>query len=170
MVTTGWWTARRRERSTGTFDVVGLMFVSFVGLGSIGYGLQVVAGTIVPLVRMPVPMYFVFGAVALLFALSDLRMLMRGGYAGTQRLVRHLSRMGIALLFATLSFYPGQAKLFPKAIRATNLLFIPHVLLAGAIVYSLVRMRSRRRAMAIAATDAIADTTREEPAVIALAS
>ena len=54
--------------------------------------------------------------------------------------------MCLALMIATMSFYPGQAKLFSKALRATNLLFIPHVLLIGATIFWLYRISLRKRA------------------------
>ena len=53
--------------------------------------------------------------------------------------------MSLALLFATASFYPGQARLFPKWLRATNLLYIPHVLLIGAMFFFLYRFSARKR-------------------------
>lgn len=83
----------------------------------------------------PPPLYFIFGSIAMLFAVSDFRLILRGGVSG----------VSVALLFATASFYPGQGRLFPKWLRATNLLYIPHVLLIGAMSFFLYRHSKRRR-------------------------
>ena len=42
-------------------------------------------------------MYFFLGSIALLAAVGDVRMLVRGGISGTQRLMRHFWRMCFAL-------------------------------------------------------------------------
>lgn len=68
-------------------------------------------------------------------------MIVRGGITGGRRVARHLWRMGLALLIATMSLYPGQAKLFSKALRDTNLLFIPMLLLVASMIFWLFRVR-----------------------------
>lgn len=49
---------------------------------------------------LPVAPYFVFGALALLSAAGDVRMLVRGEVSGTNRIVRHLWRMSVAFFIA----------------------------------------------------------------------
>src|SRR6185503_13857371 len=93
------------------FDYGALLWALIVGTAGWTFGFQAVRGQLND--RMPPPIYFVFGSVALLFAASDVRMIVRGGVIGAKRIARHLWRMSFALLIATLSFYPGQAKLFP---------------------------------------------------------
>ncbi len=66
-------------------------------------------------------LYFIFGSIALLFAASDVRMVVRGGVSGAQRIARHLWRMSLALLFAMLSFYPSRAHLFPRWLNENKL-------------------------------------------------
>jgi len=87
-------------------------------------------------VEMP-PWLIVVGSVAWLAASGDIRMLIRGGASGAQRLVRHLWRMCVALFIATTSFFIGtasdpvlrrtglRARLFPEAIRKTHLPEVP---------------------------------------------
>jgi hypothetical protein len=54
--------------------------------------------------------------------------------------------MSFALLFAQLSFYPGQAnRLFPKWLRDTNLPYVPAVLIAGVMLLALYRVSVRKR-------------------------
>ncbi len=139
LVLTAWWTARHRQGGTSPFDWFGLALALAVGAGAFIFGIRAVgkpgAG--------PAVAFFIFGSVALLFAASDVRLLARGGVTGARRISRHLTRMCLALLIATLSFFPGQAKLFSKAVRANNFMYVPHLLLVGAMIYWLIRMRRR---------------------------
>jgi uncharacterized membrane protein len=146
LVSTGWYAARRREQMTGSFDRGALLFIAMVATGGYAFGIQAVRSGTGKLNGIPSFFFFIFASVALLCVFSDVRMLRRGGLVGTQRLARHLWRMCVALLLATLSFYPGQARLFPMSWRATKLLFIPHVILIGSLIFWAYRVRVRKRA------------------------
>lgn len=140
LVTTAWWAGRRRDGATGGFDIAALLYVSAVALAGLGFGFEAANSPNGVKNGMPAAIYFVFGTIALLCAVSDTRMLVRGHLSGPRRIARHLWRMCLALLIATLSFYPGQAKLFPMWLRETNLLFTPHVLLIGSMIFWKVRV------------------------------
>lgn len=146
LVATGALAARRRDGGTGWIDRAALLLVAGVAAGLVFYGAKAAGQE-----GGGAPVYFVFAAVALLHAASDVRMLIRGGVSGGRRIARHLWRMSLALFFATMSLYPGNAKLFPEAWRETNLLFVPHVLLAGAVLFALVRVRRTAHGAAVAA-------------------
>jgi hypothetical protein len=92
------------------------------------------------------------GSVMLLASVGDLRMLLRGSIAGTQRVARHLWRMCFGWFIATGSFFLGQQQVFPAAIRKTNLLIVPAILPLILLVFWLIRVRFtnayRRRALA----------------------
>jgi hypothetical protein len=144
LVATGWWAAKRPDGGVSVFDLGGLLLTLANGMAAFTVGIGAMQhkfGTS----GVPVAMFFVFGTVALLFAVSDFRMLVRGGVFGAKRIARHLWRMCLALLVTTASFYPGQAKLFPKWLRATSLPYIPHVLLIGAMIFWLYRVGRRKR-------------------------
>ena len=145
LVATGWLAARRREKTTGIADWVWLLMALAVAGGAYLCGVNTLNGRGGPTAGVPVQVYFIFGTVALLFAAGDVRMLVRGGVAGGQRIARHLTRTCFAMLIATLSFYPGQAKLFSRALRQTNLLFIPLILVIGSTLFWMVRVRSTNR-------------------------
>jgi hypothetical protein len=49
--------------------------------------------------------------------------------------------MCLAMLIATASFFLGQAKLFPPAVRASGVLRVPVLLVLGALLYWLVRVQ-----------------------------
>lgn len=143
LVSTAWRAARRRHSGTDAFDYAAFLLILGVGIAAVAFGLDRPTYTAS---RVPPTAFFIFGSIALLFAAADVRMFIRGGYIGTQRIARHLWRMGLALLIATLSFYPGQARIFSKALRATNLLYVPHVLLIGSLLIWVARMARRKRA------------------------
>lgn len=141
LVATAWWTARRRDGETGIFDWGALIVPLAVGVGLAFYGLEAANSQAGSKGGYPAAAYFIFGSVALLFAAGDVRMLVRGGVSGSQRIARHLFRMCYALFTATASFFLGQPQVFPAALRKTNLLFIPAFLPLLLLIFWLFRVR-----------------------------
>jgi hypothetical protein len=84
------------------------------------------------------------GAVGLLAAIGDVRMIRRGALRGAPRLARHLWRMCWSLWVATGSFFLGQAKVIPKQFRIWPLLGILAAAPLVALVYWMWRIRVRR--------------------------
>ncbi|HUP59929.1 MAG TPA: hypothetical protein VNA69_05875 [Thermoanaerobaculia bacterium] len=154
LVATAWVAAKRRDGKSGLFDIGALLFVLGIVAAAANWGFEAANSQSGSKDGYASPFYFVFGSIALLFAVSDVRMIVRGGVFGTKRIARHLLRMCMALLFATLSFYPGQGQLFPKWLRDTNLLQVPAVLLAGAMLFWLYRVSVRKRVPQTATVDA----------------
>ncbi|MBY0417689.1 MAG: hypothetical protein K2W88_06460 [Pararheinheimera sp.] len=76
----------------------------------------------------------VFGAISLLCAALDVRLLRAGQIIGAQRLVRHLWRMCFAMLIATGSFFAGQMQVFPAMVQKSALFGIPILLLPVLLV------------------------------------
>jgi hypothetical protein len=143
LVTTAWWTARRRDGETGIFDWAALIVPLAVGTTLYTYGLAAANSQTGSKGGYPAPAYFIFGSLALLFAAGDVRMLVRGGVSGTQRIARHLRRMSVALFIAAGSFFLGQPQVFPAALRKTNLLFVPAVLPLILMIFWLFRIRAQ---------------------------
>ena len=112
LVTTGWLTARRREGETTIFDWGAFLVCLAMGIVIMIDGLRVVTGAVAPKPGVPVGMTLFLGCVVLLAAAGDLRMLVRGGVFGRQRISRHLWRMCFGLFIATGSFL-GQKRVFP---------------------------------------------------------
>src|SRR6266550_5773777 len=104
LVTTGWLTARRREGETTIFDWGAFLVCLAMGIVIMIDGLRVVTGAVAPKPGVPVGMTLFLGGVVLLAAAGDLRMLVRGGVFGRQRVARHLWRMCFGLFIATGSF------------------------------------------------------------------
>ena len=95
---------------------------------------------------VPAPPLFIFAFAGIGGALLDGRMLRAGGIEGKHRIARHLWRMGLAMWIATSSFFLGQPKVFPEFLRQQiGIRAIPVLLVAGVVVYWLVRTLARRR-------------------------
>ena len=137
-VLTGWRAGKRREGRPGVFDAAALCLAACIAAGALIIGLSGAP------FGGPRTAIFVFGTGALLLALSDIRMFRAGGLDGRSRVVRHLWRMCIALFIATMSLYPGQAKLFPQWLKDSKLLSLPMLILIGTMIFWRMRMRKRR--------------------------
>ena len=148
MVATAWRTARNRTGAVTRVDYAALLFVCCVALSGMVWGAEAAMSAGGKKDTIPAGLYFFFGTVALLFAVSDVRNIRRGGATGPHRIARHLWRMCLALLIATFSLYPGQARMFPPAWRQTNLLWVPHVLLIGSMLLHRFRVMRQKRVRA----------------------
>jgi hypothetical protein len=96
--------------------------------------------------------YAFFGAIAAASLASDIRYALRRAITRTQRLVRHLWRMGFTLSIATASLFLGQADHLPAWVTASKLNALITLLSLGLVVYWLFRVRGRgRKARPVAA-------------------
>jgi hypothetical protein len=138
LVTTGWLTARRREGETTIFDWGALLFGLAVGVPIVTDGLRIVSGSIPSKPGVPVGMILFLGSVVLLAAAGDVRMLVRGGVFGTQRVARHLWRMCFGLFIATGSFLAQRRVLaFLGGPKIMLLAVLPLILM----IFWLIRVR-----------------------------
>jgi hypothetical protein len=90
---------------------------------------------------VPAVGYFVLGSVALLSAAGDVRMLVRGGIFGVQRIGRHLWRMCFALFIACGSIFLARPQIFPAVLRETHALVLLGILPLILMIFWLVRVR-----------------------------
>lgn len=134
LVATAWWAAKRRDGRTGAFDAAALAWALALAATAFTFAAH-------PAKNAPAASCIVVAIIALLFAAADVRLLARGELAGARRIRRHLWRMCLALLIAVLSFFPGQAKLFPPEVRRMAVLYVPHVLLVVSMIYWMARTR-----------------------------
>ena len=141
LTATGWAVAWRTPGETGRLEIGLALLGLATAVCGISFGLRAMNSARGLHDGYPAVFYFIFGGVALLGATLDARMIVRGGFTGAARLTRHLSRMCLAMFMATGSFFLGQAKLFPAAVRESNVLTIPVILVIGALVYWLIRVR-----------------------------
>ena len=83
---------------------------------------------------------YAFGVVFGLAAIADLTVVLRGGVFGKQRIARHLWRMSTAMLIAVVSFLVGQAHIFPAAVRASGVLYLPELSVLGLMIFWMLRV------------------------------
>jgi hypothetical protein len=128
LVTTAWLTARRRDAGTGIFDWGALLVVIAVAATEVTLGVEAAMSPTGLKYDYPPWPYFIFGFIALLATIGDIRMLVRGGITGTQRLARHLWRMCFALFIAAASIFLARQQIFPVILQKTGVLIFLSVL------------------------------------------
>ncbi len=142
LVATAWVTARRNDGETSIFDWFALILPLAAGIALWISGVRAVRHQMWSENGVPVGMNFFMGSVLLLAAAGDVRMLVRGGLFGAQRITRHLWRMCFGLFIATGSFFLGQGnKVFPSLIAQSNVLFVPALLPLLFLIFWLFRVR-----------------------------
>jgi uncharacterized membrane protein len=144
LVGTAWWTARHRDGKTSIFDRAALLFIASVSVAALTSGFQAANSARGSKDGMPAAIYFMFGSIAVLCSVSDIRMLARGSVSGSQRIARHLWRMSLALLITTLSFFPGQARQLPQWLREAGWMYLPHLFVVGSMIFWMYRVKRKR--------------------------
>jgi uncharacterized membrane protein len=99
---------------------------------------------------------FIFGGMAMLGVIGDVRMLRAGGIDGRPRIKRHLWRMCFAMWVAAASFFWGPPNRVPEIIRIPALLPIPVLTPIVMMLYWLWRMRGRKSVRGIVTASPIA--------------
>ena len=135
-VATSWVTARRRDGTTGKFEIVACLLALGTGATIAWGGLMGAATT--PAGRGPV---FAIAAICLLAGLLDLNVVLRGKMTAAQRLSRHLWRMCFAFFIATGSFFLGQQDVMPISVRGSPILFVLAFAPFAVMLFWLVRLR-----------------------------
>jgi uncharacterized membrane protein len=162
LVVTALTTVRPPGARSGALDRALLLLATGVALALFTFGGMALRSPKGAIAGIPAPPFFIFGTVALLAAIGDLRMIRAGGVAalrGAPRITRHLWRMSLALIIAAFSFFLGQSQVFPKPIRIVPLLAIPPLVALAAMLYWVWRIRLRRRLAGITVAGAPASGT-----------
>jgi hypothetical protein len=141
LVATAWITARRRNVGVGIFDWGALLVIFAVAAVEVTYGLEAALSPTGLKYDYPPGPYFFMGTVAVLAVVGDIRMLVRGGISGTQRIARHLWRMCFALFIAAASIFLARQHLFPAFMRKTGMLLFLSFLPLLLTIFWLVRVR-----------------------------
>jgi uncharacterized membrane protein len=141
LVATAWKTARRREGKLGIFDWSALLVALALASVAATFGLEAVSSPTGLKYGYPFGPYFFLGSVALISLAGDVRMLVRGGISGAQRIARHLWRMCFALFIASASIFLARQHLFPELLRKTGVLVFLSVLPLLLMILWLLRVR-----------------------------
>jgi len=140
LVATAWRTARRRDGRADVFELGALLAALALAAGFAMLGVEAASSPTGTKDGHHALKYFVFALVAVFSGAGDLRMLLRGGVLGPQRIARHLWRMTFPLLIAANTFFQGQARLFPVELRRAHALYLPIVLIIGTSTFWIVRV------------------------------
>jgi len=148
LVATAWISIRRKSNGVHRIDIGAFAFVAGIAIIAASFGVHDALGAGAEHVYA-VP-DFVFGSIAALAAVFDLRVIRRGGSSKPQRVMRHLWRMCVALLIAAFSFFVGQQKVLPQSVQGSPLLLVPEIAVLGTMLYYIFSTRRRRPAPALA--------------------
>ena len=134
-VATSWVTARRRDGTTGRFEIGACAAALVMAALMVWGGLT---GATTPAGPGPV---FALGAICLLAGLLDLNAVLRRKLKPAQRIARHLWRVCFAFFIATGSFFLGQQDALPAAVRGSPILFVLAFAPFAVMAFWLVRVR-----------------------------
>jgi uncharacterized membrane protein len=141
LVATAWMTVKRRDEMRSNFDWAALLIVLSVAAIQVTLGIQAMRSQTGLKYGYPAGPYFFMGSVALLALAGDVRMLVRGGVSGTQRITRHLWRMCFAWFIASASIFLARPHLFPALMRKSGVLYLLTLLPLMLMIFWLVRIR-----------------------------
>ena len=157
MVTTAWLTARRGDGETRKYDLVLFLIPVVFATLTIISGVEKLRIPGPPKDGVPAGMHFFMAGVMLLAFAGDVRMLVRGGLFGSQRIARHLWRMCFGFFIATGSFFLGPAnrplrflrtlglrqEIFRTVLRPEVLIFLA-VLPLLLLIFWMIRVRAMK--------------------------
>jgi uncharacterized membrane protein len=135
-VATSWVSARRRDGRTGKFEMLAAAVA--LGTGAVMIWAGVTGRSTTPVGSGPV---FILAGLCLTAGLLDLRVVLRKRLTAGERIRRHLWRMCFAFFIATGSFFLGQQKVMPAAVRGSPVLFILAFAPFAVMLFWLVRLR-----------------------------
>jgi len=144
LVATSWIAAKRKQASTGIFDWGALLLVFALTVVELTLGIEAAISPTGIKYGYPPGPYFFIGSVALIAATEDIRMLVRHGISGTQRIARHLWRMCFAFFIASASIFLARAHIFPAFVRGTGALYLLSFFPLILMIFWLIRIRFAR--------------------------
>jgi uncharacterized membrane protein len=145
LVLTALLTVRRPSLEFHWLDRVAMLAALTVALTAVTLGVAAVRSATGTMHGIPPPVYFMFGTVAALATLGDLRVMRSWGTQGGFRIKRHLWRMCFAMFIATASFFLGPSQRLPAFLRGSPLRPIPVLLVLVVMFFWLARVSFRQR-------------------------
>lgn len=143
MVTTAVITLRRDVEHLRRVNIAALMLALAVAVLGFTFGIEAMNSPTGRIDGLPPAPAFMFGSIAVIAAIGDTRLLLRG-IEGRRRISRHLWRMCWALFSATSSFFPAQLPKLLPSVRHAAWLWLPSVLVLLVMLFWLWRVRFGR--------------------------
>jgi hypothetical protein len=135
------WAAATRKQGVGAFEKVAFLVPAGATAALLIFALRAMNSATGEFDDLPPGPYLGFAAFAAFVAAVDLRLVVRGGVSGAQRIARHLWRMCFALSFAAATFFLGQQQVFPTWLQGSPVMFAPVLAPLVLLAYWLVRVR-----------------------------
>lgn len=145
LVTTAWATVRRPEGTIGAFEKIAALAIAATALVFLSWGVEATNSPKHALEGYRDIFYYVFGGIASFLAMLDLKVILRAGVSGVQRIARHLWRMCFAFFFAAGSFFLGQQKVMPIWMHGSKVLLVLGLAPLGFMLFWLIRVRIGNR-------------------------
>lgn len=138
-VFTAWLAVHHKKNETGLLEVIALIWI--VGFAITAFSIDISwRGVESPLA------YLIWGGLAILCAFGDIRNLYQSGLSGTQRIIRHVWRIGFSLVWAALAFTDKIVKMLGanlKSMQEEQLLLIvaiPTMVILITILYWIAKI------------------------------
>lgn len=141
LVSTAWRTVTRRNGKPDLLDSGALLVVLTLAAVEWTWAIEAAKSPTGIKYDLPPWPFIMLGTVATLAAIGDIRLLLRGGTAGSQRLVRHLWRMCFALFVASGSIFLARAHLFPAFMRKSGVLTMLTLAPILLMIFWLIRVK-----------------------------
>ena len=144
LVSTGWMSIKRQGPPIGLLNVIALTFA--LGAATLGatYGVMAEANPEGLLDGDDPATFYTFAAMAAAAAALDVKVMLGASLDRPQLLRRHLWRMGAALLIAVASFFLGQQRVLPQALRGSPMLAVPELLVVSLTAFWWWRLGVRK--------------------------
>jgi hypothetical protein len=143
LVFTAMTAARPLNLETRAVAVSLMLLVFGLAIADATLGIQALRRPMMTVDGVPAPMIFFMGSVAFVAGVGDLRLILAGGLRGTKRIARHSWRMCFGLFIASGSFFLGQMRFFPSALRIPWLVAVPALAPLVFLLYWVWRVRMR---------------------------
>jgi hypothetical protein len=141
LVSTSWRTMARRDAKPDLLDWSALLVALAIAAVEGTWAIQAATSPTGTKYDLPPWPFIMMGTVASLAAIGDIRFLLRGGIAGSQRLARHLWRMCFALFIASASIFLARAHLFPAFMRKSGMLYLLTLAPILLMIFWLIRVK-----------------------------
>lgn len=141
LVLTAWTTVQRHDGGVGRFALAGFFVALGAAMAGVFFALEAQASPTGTIDNSPPQAFYLFVIVGGIAAVTDLKVILRGGISGAPRIARHLWRMCAGLFIASGSFFLGQQQMLPSFMRGTLWQFAPVLAPLLFMLYWLVRVR-----------------------------
>lgn len=152
---------KRKENETGLFEISALALAISTAIAASYFGYAASNGEIQLTGRTPAGFYYFQATLLAFFSTLDIRVIIRGGVSGAQRIVRHVWRMCLALLIAVTAIFLGNTHIFSDVIRNSNILFAPSLIVIVLMIYWMIRVTFTDRYRSAPTNETVGETNTE---------